>query len=807
MQYKTLIRLLPSLISTSLISACGGGGAGAPSPEPIIGSTKLNNETLLAPASSIKAEGIGINKQRLSTETTYNLMTGLNDPQQDNIKVIGAHIDPQIDGLTLKYVADKSEKSCLITNDDGSLTQTTLTANDSCVLNIETIYTGSQTLLDQELNLIIEVENIENKVLHYQGNFIKQEDIATAQSLAKASVTPITIHSDGQIDVVFKNISDNAINRVVLNIAEDDDSKWFIDLLDEATKKQLNANNQIVDDEKNILPGETGIITLQLDPIKLKTALEDETHQAQLVDNINNGHLLNIDASNIAKTNIVLAYDKRVLVSDRSNIHFTQPNSNTVTLKNTSNNPIKINHINITDDISDVNLMANVKDIAPLSDAMIMLNAQASAKGQGELIIEYEHDHGITETMTIPVSVANTNIKLSEINDNNPFEIKDQSLEVSTQITNNGNFNWYPATASTQGAYQVQRVGDENIDRSLSNATNCLTLSETGLAPQQSCEMPIMTINPDTQAGTYEFTLYAKAEGGTVYTNLDNNQRAVFSVIEREKGQVQFQAVDGKVLTELQLNNIDNKATIVVKNIGKGDLNNLSFSSDQADVLHIDNQACQETLTADQSCQIIVNTDYDANDPLYAKIKISAHNMSEESTEFPVTITKAKAYFIFTTTQNYSGNLGGIEGANNKCQLEANALGLDGEYKAMLPDTSRSVKDNINYDQTAYYLNLNNEVVAPPNTLFLGGLKNPIAKNTESYVWSGFVVYDDVYGLSSNCNNWTNDGTSNSPQYFANVANPLATDNSWAAKFDSEKHSLQLASCNTPYKLYCVQKS
>ncbi|WP_440994407.1 DUF1554 domain-containing protein [Cysteiniphilum litorale] len=807
MQYKTLIKLIPSLISTSLISACGGGGAGAPSPEPIISSTKLNNETLLAPASSIKAQGVGINKQRLSTETTYNLMTGLNDPQQDNVKVIGAHIDPQIDGLTLKYVADKSEKSCLITNDDGSLTQTTLAANDSCVLNIETIYTGSQTLLDQELNLIIEVENIENKVLHYQGNFIKQEDIATAQSLAKASVTPITIHSDGQIDVIFKNISDKAINRVVLNIAEDDDSKWFIDLLDEATKKQLNAHYQIVDDEKNILPDETGIITLQLDPVKLKTALEDEAHQAQLIDNINKGHLLNIDASNIAKTNIALAYDKRVLVSDQSNIHFTQANSNTVMLKNTSNNPIKINHIDITGDISDVNLTANIKDIAPLSDAMIVLNAQASAKGHGELVIEYEHDHGITETMNIPVSVANTNITLSAINDNNPFEITDQSIEVSTHITNNGNFNWYPATASTQGAYQVQRVGDKNIDHSLSNSTNCLSLSETGLAPQQSCEMPIMTINPDTQAGTYEFTLYAKAQDGTIYTNLDNNHSAVFSVIEREKGQAQFQTIDVTALTKLQLNNIDNKATIVIKNIGKGDLNNLSFNSDQADVLHIDSQACQETLTADQSCQIIVNTDYDANDPLYAKIKVSAHNMSEDSAELPTTITKAKTRLIFITMQSFNGNLGGVEGANDKCQLEASSRGMHGQYKAILPDTSRSVKDNIGFDQTAYYINLNGEVVAAPNTLFLGNLKNPIAKDTENYVWSGFAVYDDVYGLSGNCNNWTNDGTSNSPQYFANVANPLATDNSWAAKFDSEKHSLQLASCNTPNKLYCAQKS
>ncbi|MDA0911087.1 MAG: DUF1554 domain-containing protein [Proteobacteria bacterium] len=457
-------------------------------------------------------------------------------------------------------------------------------------------------------------------------------------------------------------------------------------------------------------------------------------------------------------------------------------------------------------DISDVNLTANITDIPPLSDAMVMLNAQASAKGQGELIIEYEHDHGIIETMNIPVSVANTSITLSAINDNPPFEITDQSIEVSTQITNNGNFNWYPATASTQGAYQVQRVGGEKIDYSLSNSTNCLSLSETGLAPHQSCEMPIMTITPDTQAGTYEFNLYAKAQDGTIYTNLDNNHSTVFSVIEREKGQAQFQTIDGTALTELQLNNIDNKATIVVKNIGKGNLNNLSFSSDQADVLHIDIQACQETLTADQSCQIIVNTDYDANDPLYAKIKVSADNMSEDSAELPTTMTKAKTRLIFITMQSFNGNLGGVEGANDKCQLEASSRGMHGQYKAVLPDTSRSVKDNIGFDQTAYYLNLNGEIVAAPNTLFLGNLKNPIAKDTESYVWSGFALYDDVFGLSSNCNNWTNDGTSNNPQYFANVANPLAIDNSWAAAFDNDKKTLQMTSCNIPNKLYCAQK-
>ncbi|WP_440617883.1 DUF1554 domain-containing protein [Cysteiniphilum sp. 6C5] len=644
--------------------------------------------------------------------------------------------------------------------------------------------------------------------MHYQGDFIKEEDIATAESLAKANVTPITIHSDGQMNVVFKNISDKAINRVLLNIAENDDSKWFIDLLDEATQNELNANNQIIDDEKNILPGEEGVITLQLDPIKLKAALDDKTHQAQLLDNINNGHLLNIDASNIVKTNIALAYDDRVLITDHANVHFKQADMNeNITLTNTSNSSITINHIDIIGEIDGINLNANSQEIAPLSSTTITLNASASAKGQGELVIEYQHDHGITETVNIPMSVANTNITLSAINDNNPFEKSEQSIEVATLITNNGSFNWYPATASTKDAYKVQLVGSEYTYTTSSNATNCLSLSETGLAPHQSCEMPIMIIDSDTQAGTYEFNLYAKAQDGTVYTNLDDNHTAIFSVIETEKGQAQFQSENGTPLTELVLNSIDNQAVIVIKNIGKGNLKNVSFSSDQADVIRINNQACQSTLNADQSCEIIISADYNLDDPLSAKITVSADNMSETTTELPVSITKATTRFIFTTAQNYSGNLGGIEGANSKCQLEANALGLSGEYKALLPANERSIKDNIGYDQKAYYLNVNHEVIASPDTLFSGNLEHAIAKDTETYVWSGFALYDDVFGLSSNCNNWTNDGTSNNPQYFANVANPLAIDNSWAAAFDHDKQTLQMASCNTPNKLYCAQKA
>lgn len=43
---------------------------------------------------------------------------------------------------------------------------------------------------------------------------------------------------------------------------------------------------------------------------------------------------------------------------------------------------------------------------------------------------------------------------------------------------------------------------------------------------------------------------------------------------------------------------------------------------------------------------------------------------------------------VFITSQTYSGNLGGLEGADQKCQQLANAAGLTGTFKAWLSDES-----------------------------------------------------------------------------------------------------------------------
>jgi|GEM_PF-1338781 len=53
---------------------------------------------------------------------------------------------------------------------------------------------------------------------------------------------------------------------------------------------------------------------------------------------------------------------------------------------------------------------------------------------------------------------------------------------------------------------------------------------------------------------------------------------------------------------------------------------------------------------------------------------------------------------VFITRGLYSGNLGGLDGADQICQKEAEAMGLEGKFKALLGDENISAKERLNLD-------------------------------------------------------------------------------------------------------------
>lgn len=165
----------------------------------------------------------------------------------------------------------------------------------------------------------------------------------------------------------------------------------------------------------------------------------------------------------------------------------------------------------------------------------------------------------------------------------------------------------------------------------------------------------------------------------------------------------------------------------------------------------------------------------------------------------PVTIPsptpQASSKRVFVTSTTYNGNLGGLSGADAKCQDRANAANLDGTWKAWLSeenssDKSKNVAGRLTHASIPYSL-LNGDIVAnnwtdlttlkpdgtflrkPINVTELGTEYSPTVWSNTNYEgsalssdttkncwrwqltdWNGYVGY----GGSNNGFQWTNSG-------------------------------------------------
>jgi hypothetical protein len=95
---------------------------------------------------------------------------------------------------------------------------------------------------------------------------------------------------------------------------------------------------------------------------------------------------------------------------------------------------------------------------------------------------------------------------------------------------------------------------------------------------------------------------------------------------------------------------------------------------------------------------------------------------------------------IFVTSKGFDGNLGGLSGADAKCQMLADAAGLGGTYKAWLSDSTTSAKDRLAHSATPYVLVNGGTVADDWNDLTSGGPKIEIWV-TET---NGAVNYNNV---------------------------------------------------------------
>ena len=185
--------------------------------------------------------------------------------------------------------------------------------------------------------------------------------------------------------------------------------------------------------------------------------------------------------------------------------------------------------------------------------------------------------------------------------------------------------------------------------------------------------------------------------------------------------------------------------------------------------------------------------------------KVSAINIVGESALSSEVFGKS-AVKVFVTSTAYNGNLGGLSGADSKCQDRANAASLGGTWKAWLSSGSVSATSRLTHLNIPYVL-VDNLVVANNwNDLIDGSLMRPIYKsesNTFIYrnVWTDTNTSGNIYNGGITCSNWG----SASAGVYSFVGNSGYANSSWTIYFPNPFNP-QPSACNNQYSLYCIQQ-
>ncbi|MDO8618410.1 MAG: LamG-like jellyroll fold domain-containing protein [Candidatus Daviesbacteria bacterium] len=158
---------------------------------------------------------------------------------------------------------------------------------------------------------------------------------------------------------------------------------------------------------------------------------------------------------------------------------------------------------------------------------------------------------------------------------------------------------------------------------------------------------------------------------------------------------------------------------------------------------------------------VVTSTDPDRYPTRYLTIKFNY--IAPTPTPTP-NITGSR---VFVTSTAYNGNLGGLAGADSKCQARAEAVNLGGTWKAWLSDSTTSASSRLTHNNGPYIL-LNGLVIANDwsdltdgslrSSIFITETGQPITTlpghdSRYNSVWTG--TNEDGKSATYNCENWT----------------------------------------------------
>lgn len=150
---------------------------------------------------------------------------------------------------------------------------------------------------------------------------------------------------------------------------------------------------------------------------------------------------------------------------------------------------------------------------------------------------------------------------------------------------------------------------------------------------------------------------------------------------------------------------------------------------------------------------------------------------------------------VFVTSETFTGNLGGVSGADDKCQAAAVSANLPGTYKAWIADSSNSPSSTFAKSTVAYKLVDGTTIADNWSDLIDAALDNSIdldefGNAAASKTWTGV---SDVGGIAgARCNDWV-DETSGTYGRFGTTSQ---TSGNWTDNGFSD-------TCDNSYPLYC----
>lgn len=162
--------------------------------------------------------------------------------------------------------------------------------------------------------------------------------------------------------------------------------------------------------------------------------------------------------------------------------------------------------------------------------------------------------------------------------------------------------------------------------------------------------------------------------------------------------------------------------------------------------------------------------------------------------------------FVFATSAEYQGDLGGIEGADAICQMHADAAGLPGTYYAWISTTENSPSLRFNQNHGIYYLPNGAKIAdnwgdltdaSVDININLNEFGNSTFNNyVFNQVWTSTSADGTLETAAGNCANWT----TNRSSYNATFGRKDRSNTHWTYEPPFT------TSCNNFRRLYCFQQ-